>query len=74
MSERVWVGSCRKWRYETRPEAMDQLMRVRRERSEPKEKAVYRCPRCKGWHLTRKPNDHPNNNAPEVRTRKEVSV
>ena len=68
-SFRVWVGACGKWRYQTRPQAMDELLRIRAERgpSQAKEKAVYWCPNCKGWHTTRKINESVNNNAPEIR-------
>lgn len=47
----------RKERYETESEALEALVRVRKERlatedPKPPEARIYRCERCKGWHLT----------------------
>lgn len=62
---RIWVQSCGKWRYPTRPIAMDALVGARAKgRSE---RAVHYCYTCAGWHLTHKIQWEVNNNAPDAR-------
>ena len=69
IQEPVWLDICRKWRYPTRPDAMDRLVRVRSQRKngERKERSVYRCARCGGYHLTHRLVEAQNDRAPELR-------
>lgn len=48
---------CRKRRYPDEVSARLALatIRPRHERRDKTEARAYRCPRCKGWHLTSRP-------------------
>lgn len=48
-------SACQKVRYPTRDAAwaaIDQIDADKRREVGKKESSTYRCPRCRGWHLT----------------------
>ena len=67
--ERVWTYRCKKWRYEDRDHAMENLIRVRRTGRLGRERvrAIYPCGVCRGWHLTRNRSLILSHNAPDMR-------
>lgn len=47
---------CQKIRYRTRIDAMISLATLRhQDKPDHTEQRCYRCPRCRGWHLTSSP-------------------
>lgn len=58
---RLWCPECRKWRYQTEAEALEELAQIRREFGDGKrkgrkmERGAYPCPSSEAgeeWHLT----------------------
>lgn len=56
--------TCRKRRYPTRVDAMIALADIDRRAAQGNENRdeirAYRCPRCKGWHVTSQPKGSDN--------------
>lgn len=66
----LWSKKCRKWFWKKRDDAFAELLKVRQQRlcTQRKERSIYYCGNCKGWHLTHAAQRLTlEDNAPEVR-------